>query len=295
MIHPVVIGFLVAALVGVVGYQLVPIPASYWRKEVSKSLMTREEAEMQLPLWRALILPFNFLAKYAPATQLRKTRTDLYWAQRAGEWRGWDEVSFWGLRLACAVVGLFLSISRGPTYMAAAVGLGFMLPQMLLNSKARKARKTFLRELPEVVQLLALAVGTGKSIREALRVVGQGRGLVSRWIQEVLVQSAGRELFTARGSRQPGFLRQRAIETGMPALVALAVQLDLIHARGTGAKELLGDLAVTVASEYEAEMMEKAERVGSELILPIILFFFIPYLVAIVAPMAVQLMNLLES
>jgi len=122
MIHPVVIGFLVAALVGVVGYQLVPIPASYWRKEVSKSLMTREEAEMQLPLWRALILPFNFLAKYDPATQLRKTRTDLYWAQRAGEWRGWDEVSFWGLRLACDVAGLFMGMSRGTTYIAAAVG-----------------------------------------------------------------------------------------------------------------------------------------------------------------------------
>jgi len=295
MIHSTFIGFLAAALVGVIGYQLVPIPASYWRNEISKSLMTREEAEMRLPLWRAMLLPFNFLARYTPAAQLRKTRTDLYWAQRAGAWQGWDEVSFWGLRLACAAVGLFFGMSRGPMYMAIAAMLGFTLPQILLNSKARKARKTFLRELPEVVQLLALAVGTGKSINEALRVVAQGKGLASHWIQEVLVQAVGSKLFTTGGSQQPGFLRRRAIETGMPALVALAVQLDLIQARGTGAQDLLSDLAVTVADEYQAEMMEKAERIGTELILPIIIFFFIPYLVAIVAPMAVQFLYLLES
>ena len=68
------------------------------------------------------------------------------------------------------------------------------------------------------------------------------------------------------------------------------MQLDLVQRSGAGAGELLGDLATNVAQAYEAEMAERAEKLGSTLVFPTMIFYFLPYIITILAPVAFSVM-----
>jgi len=58
-----------------------------------------------------------------------------------------------------------------------------------------------------------------------------------------------------------------------------------------GAQNLLGDLARNVAQEYEGAMAERAEKLGATLVFPTLLFYFLPYMLAILAPVAVSIVQ----
>ena len=53
----------------------------------------------------------------------------------------------------------------------------------------------------------------------------------------------------------------------------------------------MGDLATNVAQAYEGEMSERAEKLGATLVFPTMIFYFIPYMVTILAPVAVSVMQ----
>jgi len=151
-------------------------------------------------------------------------------------------------------------------------------------------RRRFLRELPDAAQNLALLAAVGVSVGEALRRLAGGQGLVSTWVRGTLALAAGQQLFSP-SEAEKGFLRKRAEESRLPALINLAVQLDLVQRSGTSAGQLLGDLATNVAQAYESEMAERAEKLGATLVFPTMIFYFIPYIVAILAPVAFSILR----
>lgn len=287
---PALIGLMAAGLAAYVAYGLMPVSHAYWKKRVG--VVMSDEEETPVPFGRAVLLAVgNLFARFAPARWLLDTRTQLYWAQQRGQWLGWSEVDFWGLR----IVGLLAGLALGnflASQMALIVGgaFGLLYPGMRLSGAAEQATRRFRRELPEAAQLLALLVGTGASLDEALRRLAEGEGMVCAWVRQTLAIGQGRPLFTpvaSLGDRsvQPGVFRERAIESGLDELISLAVQLDLISEKGVGAEELLNDLADAVAMDYEGEVQKRAEALGGKLVFPVMLFYFIPYLVALLAPM----------
>jgi len=58
------------------------------------------------------------------------------------------------------------------------------------------------------------------------------------------------------------------------------VQLSFIK-RGTAQQELMGQLAISIASEYIGQAEQRAEKLGSELVVPMVVFYFIPFLATI--------------
>ena len=296
---PVVVGLMAAAAVGYAAYQFMPVPDQTWKDRVHTAM--DETPSSSLPFWRALLQPLaDLVNRFAPTHWLFKTRTQLYWANRAGHWLGWSEAEVWALRLAGLIIGLMISLTlfgdSGPTLRLMPPLIGFLYPGVKLAGVARKVERQFTRELPDVVQLLSLLVATGKSLPEALRRLGESEGLVAAWFRDTLVAAAGKELFTpvvGLGQRQPepGVLRARAIESGMLPLINLAVQLDLIHQKGAGAEALLNRLADQVGEEYVAGVKRRAGELESKLTVPIMLFYFLPYIAALVIPMAAPLLS----
>ncbi len=71
----------------------------------------------------------------------------------------------------------------------------------------------------------------------------------------------------------------------------LARTLDNIKKRGTGTRELLAQTARDTAARFTGEAQLRAEKVGSEIILPMILFFFLPYIVVILSVLAGPLLT----
>ncbi|RLC72764.1 MAG: hypothetical protein DRI81_15940 [Chloroflexi bacterium] len=144
-------------------------------------------------------------------------------------------------------------------------------------------------QLDEITQLMAMEVATGSSLEQALERVARGRSIVSRWFRDALRASRGRLFFST--SEHEGQLRQRAVESGMKELLALAVQLDSIHRQGSGGKELLSALAVSAAAEYLAEVDKQAEELPNKLVMPSTIFFFLPFTIAVILPVGIPLME----
>jgi len=282
------IAFIAAVWTAHTIYRLIPVPHSVDQAALARVMAHGEEQET-LPFWRALLLPFNQLAARLPPTLVGNTAKQLYWAQFQGEWIGWTPVEFWGLRLAAvligAVVGMFLG--GGDMLITAIVpALLYFYLGNKLNRPAEKAIRQLQRELPEVAQTLALLVSTGKSEIEALQEVASGTGIIHTWLRRTLAaRPPDYPLFSDVRGGKPGYLRSEAERTGVASLVNFATQLDFLKAAGIGADVLLGNLADTVAADYQAEVNARAEALGDKLMIPVMIFYFIPYLAALMIPM----------
>jgi len=58
----------------------------------------------------------------------------------------------------------------------------------------------------------------------------------------------------------------------------MAVQMEFIR-KGANQQELMGQLANAIAADFIGQADQRAERVGSELVMPMVAFYFLPYLV----------------
>ncbi|HPL30465.1 MAG TPA: type II secretion system F family protein [Anaerolineae bacterium] len=280
------VALLLSLLVAAIAYGLLPVAVRTRTAQYERIAGLRPADEAQVPLWRALLEPFNRLSRYLPAALLARTRRQLYWAQRSGAWLGWDEVSFTGLRLAGATLGLLLMAPSSPAMAVAGVVLGGWLPGLLLAGRARRGERAFRRELPHLAHLLAMLVASGLSVAQALERIAAQPGLASGWFAEGLAQ--------ARGQRPLEVLLRRAQETGIAELANLIAQLGELERTGTGVEAVLEGLATDMSTAYRAEVLRRAKAIGSQLILPILVFYLLPYLVAIGAPMAASILGLFQ-
>ncbi|MBC8254470.1 MAG: hypothetical protein H8E35_10585 [Ardenticatenia bacterium] len=295
---PTFIALLAAAAVGYAAYQLMPVPDAIWRRRVALAL--DDSTDAYLPFWRAMLQPVAGLVhRFAPARFLFEAKSQLYWAGREGEWLGWTEAEVWALRLVGGTLGLMLSFllnSDSALIWALPAAIGFLYPAVRLSGVARRAERRFARELPDAVHILSLLVATGQSLSQAMRRLSEGQGMVAAWFRDTLAAATGESLFTpvvGIGQYQPesGVLRARALESGLPALIGLAVQLDLIHQKGTGAEALLGRLSQQVAADYLGGVKKRAGELEGQLTVPIMALYFMPYVVALVIPMILPMLG----
>jgi Flp pilus assembly protein TadB len=280
----ILIAFVAALWVASLLYRLVPVPAAVDRARLGRVMASASPPT--LPFWRALLLPFNALAaKLPPAMALNADRL-LYWAQFQGAWVGWSAVEFWGLRLAITLLALALGLALigDPVLSLVFAGIAWMWPGSRLSGPANRAIRRVEQELPEIASEIALLVGTGKPIAEALRIVAGGQGLMARWLQRVLAGRPADRPLLGRPDGRPGYLREEAARTGVPALINFAVQLDILQKSGVGGEVLLGSLAEAVAAEHQARVMARAEELSDKLTMPVVIFYFLPYLAGLLVP-----------
>jgi Flp pilus assembly protein TadB len=285
------IALLVAATVLIGVDRLRRVPASYFarRRQDAYELAPAEE----LPLHRGLLLGLTPVAKYTPAGWVRALARQLYWAQLGGRWAGWSVTEVVALHLAAAFGGALLGLLFAPTDIpmisATALAGPFLLNLLYLRSPARRAHRQVQAELPELVALLAAEVAAETTLDEALARLARGTGLGAAWIRRALTGAVGESLFSQPG--KTGALLREAEASGDDNLIALAINLDKISRRGTGARELLAQTARSAAARYVAEAHIRAEKVGSEIILPMVVFFFLPYVAVLLLVLGAPLLS----
>ena len=214
------------------------------------------------------------VSKWSPAGFIRNVRSDLYWAQLAGKWMDWNEVQLISLRVAAGVTGLVVgTIVFGEATLAVVVGMiGFQYPAMAVGGIARRTRRQFTAQLPEYVQLVSAQMSANVSMEEALRRTAQAQSLVGKWMRRVLQMAQGRDLVEQ--------MQREAQESQLPELVGMAVQLEFIR-RGTAQQELMGQMATSIAADYIGTAEQRAEKIGSELVIPMVIFYFLPFMVTL--------------
>lgn len=214
------------------------------------------------------------VSKWSPAGFVRKARADLYWAQLAGKWMDWNEVQFISLRLAAAIGGAIVgTVVFGEPVLTFVVALiGFQYPAMAMGGIARRTRRQFTAQLPEYVQLVSAQMSANVSMEEALRRTSQAQSLAGKWMRKVLQMAQGRDLVEQ--------MQREAQESQLPELIGMAVQLEFIR-RGTAQQELMGQLATSIAADYIGNAEQRAEKIGSELVIPMVIFYFLPFMVTL--------------
>ncbi|MRR29705.1 hypothetical protein EG834_05130 [bacterium] len=214
------------------------------------------------------------VSKWSPAGFVRKARADLYWAQLAGKWTDWNEVQFISLRVAVAIGGAIVGtvVFGEPVLMVVVALIGFKYPSMAMGGIARRVRRQFTAQLPEYVQLVSAQMSANVSMEEALRRTSQAQSLAGKWMRKVLQMAQGRDLVEQ--------MQREAQESQLPELIGMAVQLEFIR-RGTAQQELMGQLATSIAADYIGNAEQRAEKIGSELVIPMVIFYFLPFMVTL--------------
>ena len=222
--------------------------------------------------------------KYAPPALLRKIQSDLYWAQMVGKWVDWNAVQFVALQVASALGGLLLGMfmTQDPLMSLVACYIGWSYPNMSVNGVARRTRRLFVSQLPEFVQLVSAQMAAGVSMEEAIQRTAKSPGLVGQWMQKVIRQSQGRSLIEQ--------MQREAQESLLPELIGMSVQIAFIR-RGTAQQELMSQMAMSIAAAYIGEAEQRAEKLGSEMVVPMVIFYFVPFLVTLLMVMAYPVMT----
>jgi Flp pilus assembly protein TadB len=279
------IGIVTTTLLIVLWVEFVPtLPAGRAAHFLQES---DQQAPQKLPGWRGWLSSMDkSTARYTPDRLIRRTKSDLYFANLAGKWASWDAVQFTSLRIVASMGALIFSLliynSLLPSLLAAL--LGWQVPAMMLSSVARRTRRRFQAQLPEFIQLISAQMAAGVSLEEALRRTAQSEGLVGRWMRYVLQMSQGRVILNQ--------LQKEAQASYLPDLIGLAVQLEFVR-QGTAQQELMAQMSGRIADEYVAGAEQRAERVGAELVIPMVLFYFLPFVIIILVLIGWPILNIL--
>lgn len=190
--------------------------------------------------------------------------------------------------VAIAVVGLLL---KQPMLLVGAL-LGAVLPIMRVRSDAEKARLRLELQLPEAAILMAAELGAATPPEQAFsRAIGLG-GPLAVILQQALTasQNSNRPLF-GRGRITQGTLKETVRMWRLPRLNALASQLDLVANKGTDGAVLMNDYAAAASREYREFLKVQVAQLEGKLLLPQAVFVFIPFIIAVCAPIFMSIMQ----
>ncbi len=210
----------------------------------------------------------------------------LRWAQLAGYYRGRTVESFFGQGLLFFLGSLTAGVFLGKLFVWISPVMG-ALPFVFLRSKANDAKKQLQREIPIEVALLAMEVKSGTPVTTALQNSMGGQNIFARWLASVYGSAAGR--------RNPlEALDEGARDAGMKELAQLAAVLRFIGTKGVG-HEVMMPLAQSMSAAYVSEVQAKIEDLDNQLLWPSALFFFLPFVAAVMVPILLPLFQSLAG
>ena len=176
-----------------------------------------------------------------------------------------------GLPLAAAAPGRL-----GPLALLAAPGAGFLAPDAWLRRRAEARTAAMRRELPDVLDLLRVAIEAGLPPARALGDVGRRHaGLVAS------------ELRATASAIELGAPRRQALATltdraPLPAIAALVAALDRAERHGAPLSPALSALARQARADGARRLAERAARAAPKIQL-VVALLLVPAVMLIVA------------
>jgi tight adherence protein C len=202
---------------------------------------------------------------------------------------------FFGIRILMCIAGIVFTflirerISDNPVLRVVLVvfgaGGGFMLPSLRLDSRITKRQKKLRLALPDLLDLLVVAVEAGLGLDQAIQHCARELEFAHKELSEEMAQVN----FEMRaGKRRSDSLKNLADRTGEPEirkLVAILVQTDRF---GTSMAESLRNHSDDLRIRRRQEAEERAAKVGVKLVFPIFIFILPTMLVVSAGPGLLQ-------
>ena len=213
----------------------------------------------------------------------------LFWAQIDDNFKSW---TVGGMLVRGLVAALFITamiiLFRLPYFSWLLVFMALFMPYLLVKGKADEVMKRVKRLLPETATVIAAEMDAGATAGQAVERAGELPGPLGRVINQSVskARQSERAMFS-RGANK-GILMEELNRHGMPELSRFAMQLDRVAAKGVDAPRIMVEIAKGLAREYKSQVQTVAANMDTELLIPMTLFFFLPFIVSILMPVLVS-------
>jgi len=220
-------------------------------------------------------------------------KNTLYWAQIGGFFLSWSVGGIFarGFMMAAVVVIAILLFNLPVIAWVLAIIL-FFLPFLQVRSKAQETRDQAKRLLPETATVIAAEMDAGSTAGQAIERAAELPGPLGRILSDAVSQArqSNRGMFS-RGLNK-GILVEKLTEHRLTELNRFAMQLDRVAAKGVDAPRIMVEIARGLAREYRSHVQQTAANMDSELLMPMTLFFFLPFMMTILVPIVITFMTM---
>ena len=280
------------ALVGAAAYALMPSRAAAIDKRLEELTLGREREEK--PKFLALAGVLKRLGEKAPksAKELGDLRLRLV---QAGFRRDEALTIFFGIRIlfALALFVLFsTSIVMRPNLTVAlgALGLGYILPGMVLARLAKRRAHRIRLSLADMLDLLVVSVEAGLGLDAALTRVGQELAFAYPELADEL-RLINLEL--RAGKPRSEALRNLADRTGVDDLSSLVTMLIQTDKFGTSVAQSLRVYSETLRTKRRQRAEEAAAKTGVKMVFPLVTCIFPAIWVVTIGPAVIRFITVL--
>ena len=261
--------------------------------EFFEELDYRDENERLLaqPLGRRLLLsPLGAIAgrleQLLPANYMAKIDHQLAQAGMSHKRRAGEQLA---IQLGLAVGGLLLapllpapSPLLGTLSFALMPAMGFMLPAVRVKRAIQTRSDAIFKDLPDIVDMLAIAVEAGSGFESALTIVCTN--FKSPLTDEL--STALQEMELGLPSKQA--LQQLRDRVDIDVVRVLVLALLQADALGIPIGRVLKSQATEVRARRRSWAREKAAKLPIKIMFPLVLFIFPPILAIVLGPAALS-------
>jgi pilus assembly protein TadC len=234
--------------------------------------------------------------KYLSRFTITGIEHNLMWAKRSGKFKTWTSS---GILMRCILYGLAAYVvfmqNFGISMISVAITAGVALyPILQVRGEAESVQRQVSRMLPEVATLIAVEMRAGSSMDTALSRVAEMPTTIGRLFREALAEQSrtNRPLWSS-GSAIGVFVdyMNKQAASGMPQLQRFAKQLDRVSGKGVDSPRVIAKVAEGFSREYKATVTKAAATLDTKLVFPIMIFYFMPFLLAIGLPLFMSVLS----
>lgn len=234
------------------------------------------------------------LARLAPRTGTpRLLRSVLVTRDLAQSGLGWSDDDLIRAKIVTALAGAALAASVGvfapigPLVVVAAGYGGFILPTLRVDRAAAQRRSEAEQALVTLVEWAEALVSSGRPMESAFVAIAQ-RGVGSGLLDGAIAAAAnsyalGAPLFPA--------LAREAAAVGLPALAAIASDLERARDLGRGALVVVRDHRDRLRASERARSLDAAGRIEGRLMLVLVLCYLPALMLLVVIPLFLGLLD----
>ncbi|PYR94785.1 MAG: type II secretion system protein [Acidobacteria bacterium] len=280
------------ALVAAAAYALMPNRAAAIDRRLEELTLGREREEK--PRFQTITGVLKRLGEKVPksAKEMGSLRLRLV---QAGFRRDEALTMFFGIRVLFAL-GLFMAFSTSLiarpnlTLALGGLGLGYILPGMVLARLAKRRAHRIRLSLADMLDLLVVSVEAGLGLDAALTRVGQELAFAYPELADEL-RLINLEL--RAGKPRSEALRNLADRTGVDDLSSLVTMLIQTDKFGTSVAQSLRVYSETLRTKRRQRAEEAAAKTGVKMVFPLVTCIFPAIWVVTIGPAAIRFVTVL--
>jgi tight adherence protein C len=204
----------------------------------------------------------------------------------AFRWKAEDLLFFKELSAAVGLLLVWYTGQTQPLFWVVAAYVGFILPEFYVKSKGTARLAEIQREIPGLVDLIALTLESGLDLLAAIeRIVAKMKPNALREELQTLIQE------NRLGTSRKETLQHLAFRAPSPDIVSLTGMIIQSEELGTGLATVLRTYGEDMRSRRILRAEEFAGKMPVKILLPMMVFFFPIVFVIIFGPLALNFMS----